>query len=371
MKSENNIYDINNIKMLKCADSKCPLICSIYIKFKKNNKGIDNLYITCYDDFHENQLLLSDYLERIKNDKIFKDFVCSGLECSNRIITDNSFYFCYDCNKFFCPNHKGHNDLHNNINKIKVLNKICIKHNSNKNIRYCQNCHKLICSLCENLCIRNGHVFVKKLEENELKEKEKLIKEHENNLNTIKETINNMKFINEKNKDIIDYYFEINNLLLTLMKLLIKLYKKDNNEKMAHNIITIFEFTNYFEKFNQAKNSKNLLLSFFQNYKDNSILKDQSEGTKTLERLKKNPNLNFGGDDGDNGDNNDNDGVIKGIKAVEIPLSAKESLLYKNLKKNKRMRPDNQITNNLNNINYEHKLYNNINDKYYYNNNEK
>ena len=48
-----------------------------------------------------------------------------------------------------------------------------------------------------------------------------------------------MKFINEKNKDIIDYYFEINNLLLTLMKLLIKLYKKDNNEKMAHNIITI------------------------------------------------------------------------------------------------------------------------------------
>ena len=130
------------------------------------------------------------------------------------------------------------------------------------------------------------------------------------------------------------------------MKLLIKLYKKDNNEKMAHNIITIFEFTNYFEKFNQAKNSKNLLLSFFQNYKDNSILKDQSEGTKTLERLKKNPNLNFGGDDGDNGDNNDNDGVIKGIKAVEIPLSAKESLLYKNLKKNKRMRPDNQITNN-------------------------
>ena len=87
--------------------------------------------------------------------------------------------------------------------------------------------------------------------------------------------------------------------------------------------------------------------------------------------MKKNPNLNFGGDDGDNGDNNDNDGVIKGIKAVEIPLSAKESLLYKNLKKNKRMRPDNQITNNLNNINYEHKLYNNINDKYYYNNNEK
>ena len=376
MKSENNI-NINEIKMLKCPESKCPFISSIYIKFKQNKEGVDNLYITCFDNFHEYQLLLKDYLNLIKNENIIKNFVCSDSQCTNRLITDNSFYYCLDCNNFFCPNHKEHN-AHNNINKIKVLNKICIEHNSNKGIKYCQNCHKLICSLCEIICIRNNHKFEKKLEKNELKEKENLIVEHEKNLNTIKETINELNFVNEDNKEIIDNYFEINNLLLTLMKLLIKLYKKDDNEKMVFNIRTIFNFSNYFEKFNEAKDNKDLLLRFFANYKINSILIDKSEGTATLKNLEKNPynvdifnNNNYNYDNNNNNDNNNsnynnNNKLIENMKAVEVPINAQESLLYKNII-NKRK--DIQKGNNLNNMNFNQN--NNINEQYYYNNNNK
>lgn len=73
MNPKNNIYNINNIKMLKYPILKCPLICSVYIKLKKNKDDIFNLYITCYDDSHDNQLLLKDYLMIIKNDNIFKE----------------------------------------------------------------------------------------------------------------------------------------------------------------------------------------------------------------------------------------------------------------------------------------------------------
>ena len=54
------------------------------------------------------------------------------------------------------------------------------------------------------------------------------------------------------------------------------------------------------------------------------------------------------------------------MKAVEVPINAQESLLYKNII-NKRK--DIQKGNNLNNMNFNQN--NNINEQYYYNNNNK
>ena len=68
------------------------------------------------------------------------------------------------------------------------------------------------------------------------------------------------------------------------MKLLIKLYKKDFNEKMTNNIKSIFKFKKYFKKFSQAKNNENLLLNFF---KIKQIILFYKVKVKELKHLKK------------------------------------------------------------------------------------
>ena len=246
---------------------ECLLIPRYYFKFKDKK-----IYIctSCYC-LHESVVELYEFKEKIKkNNKIPK---CS--KCPNEMISKNSFYFCFQCGKYFCPNHQKHYDLSNNIIherivKINNMDKICPYH-FKKFEKYCDNCQSPVCDKCD--CIVNpstSHKIYKNLSQDDLKY-------YKDNLKIKKQNyMNIVNYIKEKNnifrdlqlKKISNDFVKNNDDLYEFLNLLIDNYEKNKNPIMSYNIQTIFIFNelqnklNYIEKISYI----NFLLNPFNNF---------------------------------------------------------------------------------------------------------
>ena len=265
----NNINE--NIKFT-CFD--CLLIPRYYFKFKDKKVYICS---SCYCS-HEFVLELYEFKERIKKNN--NKPKCS--KCPNEMISKNSFYFCFKCGKYFCPNHQKHCDsltniVHDRIVKIINADKICPFH-FEKFIYFCDRCQNPVCEKCE--CVikpSNEHKIYKNLTSEELKN-------YKENLNTNQkkyEYISN--YINDKNnifndiqlEQILKIYKKNNDDIYEFLNLLIQNYENNKNPIMSYNIQTIFIFNdlqnslNNIEKFSYIKFLLDPFNNFIQGISDN------------------------------------------------------------------------------------------------------
>ena len=132
------IFNKNFEKILRCP--YCMKIPIIYA-------SESNVTINCINN-HKNTLSYEDfrptYFEKWK--EILKCCICS------KSFLQDSFFYCIDCDKYFCNNDKNeHLKIEKYINhKIKYIRKmesICSEHND-KIYSFCNECNKDICVLC-------------------------------------------------------------------------------------------------------------------------------------------------------------------------------------------------------------------------------
>jgi hypothetical protein len=250
----------NEKLILKCFD--CLLIPRYYLKFKNKKTYVCS---SCYCS-HETVLEIYEFKEILKQ-KMDEIPICS--KCPNKMISPNTFYFCFQCGKFICPNHLTHWDpinnlVHERICKMNIADKICPYHKLNFN-SFCDGCQSPVCSKCE--CVINTSKEHKiynlltpeqiKYYKNKLKEKYniyqnivKIIKE-KNYYDNIEMSIA-LKDFNNNNNDI--YYF---------LDLLIKNYEYNNNAIMSYNIQTLFNFNDLDNNF--KKNEQHHFIKFLSN----------------------------------------------------------------------------------------------------------
>ena len=253
---------------------ECLLIPRYYFKFKDKKTYICT---SCYCS-HESVLELYEFKEKIKKTK--KIPKCS--RCPNEMISKNSFYFCFQCGKYFCPNHQKHHDLLNNIIherivKLKNVEKICPYHFNNFN-NYCDNCQSPVCDKCE--CIANtstNHKLYKNLSQEDLNHYKEYLQINQ------QKYMNMVNYIKEKNeifkdlqlKKFLNDFVKNNNDIYEFLNLLIDNYEKNNNPIMSYNIQTTFIFNdlqsklNYIEKISYIKFLLNPFNNFIRGVSDN------------------------------------------------------------------------------------------------------
>ena len=101
----------------------------------KNNHNLNDILL---DKFEETQLI---DLSKIQ---------CEICQVNNKGTThNNDFYICNTCNINICPLCKSIHDKSHRIIDYNDKNFICKMHNEHFN-KYCKNCEKDICILCEN-----------------------------------------------------------------------------------------------------------------------------------------------------------------------------------------------------------------------------
>ena len=239
--------------------------------------------------------------QRIHEEKIICD------ECfNNKSFYKMKFYKCF-CNKNICPlcirkhSKYKHNNKENNIEYYETFYK-CHIHN-NLYISYCKECHKNLCSECEENCKNHTIINFKKIKQgekkinlikNEINEGKEKIKHYLKNLEKLKiildkkieHLIENLNCF-YKALEKINYCFEslfnyenIQSLAYFDSPKLLKYINYNLKEKIKKKLriqIDLFDKPNRIEMVyenNKAQNSRTLLFGeeFFKNNKKNCIL---------------------------------------------------------------------------------------------------
>ena len=164
------IFNKNFEKILRCP--YCMKIPNIYTTES-------NVTINCINN-HKQILSYEDfrpmYFEKWK--KILKCCIC------DKSFLQDSFFYCIDCDKYFCNNDKNEhlNNENNKNHKIKYIRKmesICSEHND-KIYSFCNECNKDICVLC------SGHENHKKTFISSILINEKDLQKYKNEYENIK-----------------------------------------------------------------------------------------------------------------------------------------------------------------------------------------
>ena len=205
---------------------------------------------------------LYDFYQRNKNNSINSVMCCVGYEINDG---KQNFYYCNDCNKYFCEKdknvHQKNDNKPHNLIPLNYVDNICNEHLRMIN-DYCLDCHKNICSKCK------SHFNHKKISLTKLIIGEDKLIAYRNRLNelkrnynnfydecdkTIKEVIDYIKNFNEnliKFKNVNDYSFNICEDLLNSYQYLKN--KNSLNYEIIENINSILNFNDI--KFDMDKN---------------------------------------------------------------------------------------------------------------------
>lgn len=138
--------DFNNIPtdMFLCPEDECgevPEILKIYtdigkMELKCEKCGIIEIPIEKY------------YLSMKKCSKNYKSpkYVCEN--CKKTKMNEESFKYCYECQKDLCNECFSDKKIHQNHNYINVNEKRnkCLKHYDEEVTQYCKDCHQNVCS---------------------------------------------------------------------------------------------------------------------------------------------------------------------------------------------------------------------------------
>ena len=130
---------------------------------------------------------------RTQKSKYFCE-ICRNANKKNEFEQEN-LYYCSKCYKFFCYNHgknihklkEGHNIYFN-----ECYDNICFEHNGTSVIGYCSNCNKNYCKRCTHFNENNKNVD-EELNEQQIQEYEKEIKNNQNIINEIDLLFKNYK----------------------------------------------------------------------------------------------------------------------------------------------------------------------------------
>ena len=232
--NDESVVKLNNNDNKISSDIICPKcgdICQIELKNYKFN------FIGCKNGHIINDISFSDYRNYQKIDE--SKIICNSCNILNKAATtDNKFYICLNCKKYFCPICKSKDNKSHGIIDYDNKNYICLIHNE-KFSSFCKNCKINLCIECEATHFDKANVFYfnnilpnnEKYKKNltELKIKIDLFKEK---MNEIRKTFDKI-IIN------LETYYEINNNLF-------KNYEnKNRNYQLLYNINILEQFNNY------------------------------------------------------------------------------------------------------------------------------
>ena len=175
--------------------------------------AIDNYKIKLFDCNYNH------ITNNIKFDEFYKtqereiaDIVCDS--CKNEkkeYLNGNEFFECLTCKEYLCFLCKQNHNLNHNIIKYSQKNYICSEHN-NFFIKFCEECHLNICTLCDNKHEYHKTIPFYNLKDDVEKSKKKL-KEFRTVLDAFNEQIYEIiKKLNKLIEDMNTYYEIINNI---------------------------------------------------------------------------------------------------------------------------------------------------------------
>ena len=215
-----------------------------------------NVKYKCLCKINEQNMNIQKFLEK------------SNLNCHycKEIIKDENFFVCSECHNIFDNNCKKDHNLnsnHSNFSQKNIKNNIslCNEHNSPLKC-FCENCNKPICLQCYNFHDDNGH-FILQISKNTSKF---FINQNE---------FNNIKSTYEKQKDIFDKIKIINSNIITSL---------ENDLKIKQKIIDNYDDNK--NNFNSNINNKNLYLTNNKKYENllQNLLNSEEEEEQNHEK---------------------------------------------------------------------------------------
>ncbi len=171
----------NNLLGFRCPE--CSLIPFIEI-INNDNKLTMKTFCTNNHTFNEPFDKMQMMCKSVPKSKYFCS-VCGKVKNDNPNQTDEIFYYCSICFKFYCYNHGKIHKLKDghNIYFHDCFDNICFQHNGTSVIGFCREDNKNYCKRCE--CFGENKKNVD--EELNVKQIEKYEKEIENNKKILKE----------------------------------------------------------------------------------------------------------------------------------------------------------------------------------------
>ena len=238
-----NYFSKNEI--LRCPN--CNLICSLNLKFQKNEPTIN---YEC-ENGHNGRILLKDFKIEFNNFSFLKQ-KCE--ECGKRQEEINEdFVYCLNCVKFLCNNCKMNHtdsDNHSLINYQKC-DSLCKIHSNNFSW-YCSNCKKNLCIYCK--LEHKTHSLIDLSEFNFSKES---FKELEFEIKDLQQKVNNLDIFKEKIISLINHNKKSIELEIQFLTNLFKTYQYEEKQKnlnyhIINNLKKISSSCNYDKIFIQG-----------------------------------------------------------------------------------------------------------------------
>jgi len=149
----------------------------------------------CKNGHKEKILTLSEFKNLITKDE--SKIICDLCKAINKSQANNNiFYYCFTCNKKFCPicksKHEKDNDHVQRIIDYDLKNYYCNEHNEQYN-SYFNKCEKNICIKCVNKHSEHGIINYQNILPKE-EEKEKDLKILRNKINQMIEYLNEVVY---------------------------------------------------------------------------------------------------------------------------------------------------------------------------------
>ena len=184
-------------------------------KYIKNNDSNEPAIIEFSDNY---EIILIDQKNETKKIKLqdydktqivnLNEIKCCN--CPNTIAetVQEKFFYCFECKKNFCPICKLLHKDHKNIVDYQLKYFKCSQHQNQNFVAYCINCQKNLCIPCTNQ--HKGHNIIhfanliQEIDQN---------KENVENIQKMKELVDNIINLLEKFKQNLDVYVQINEKL--------------------------------------------------------------------------------------------------------------------------------------------------------------
>ena len=237
-------------KEIYCPEQDCkePVLIDINsfrINFKecKNKHQINNIPLK---DYEKSQTINQE------------DIKCDLCYIKNKSNTpNNEFYFCNTCSKSICPSCKSTHDENHIIINYEDKNYLCRKHNNEQFFKYCETCKEDICIQCINEDEHKGHNFID-FEKIFIKNDEllKSVEDLNDTIENFKHKIDIIKDIFDRMINTFDLYYKINKDIINnyninnkrnYYKLQNLKYLKNNNKEIINYINNIINNNDIFK----------------------------------------------------------------------------------------------------------------------------
>ena len=286
----NDIPEETETTIVKSKSIICPT-CKENTKLKFNNYKI-----TLYDCKNNHTINDLSYDEFEKSQNIdLSEIKCNKCNIKNKSNSfNNQFYKCWTCNFNLCPLCKSNHDTKHIILDYDKCHYECGKHKDEKYTKYCKECKKNICMLCEKEVEHENHnnIYLGDLipNKNELKNKMKAFNE---NLNKCNNNINEIINILNKVKSNINKYYEINCDIINNYD------ENHRNYETLYNLKGIFNNDDIIKDINIINNEMNIkdrfnsILNIFNKIINNKNINNEVKLTLEVKEEDINKNIYF------------------------------------------------------------------------------